>query len=91
MINKFRYRKPPQAQSNGASDTVPRKNETKVESKSFTMNLAGSKEDTVFSSVLDAETKKKLKVKDAVVDLNLLIEYKGTIYCSQSNFAVLII
>jgi len=46
---------------------VPRKNGTKVESQSFTMNLAGSKEDTVFSSVLDAETKKKLKVKDAVV------------------------
>lgn len=31
------------------------------------MNVIDSKEDTVFSSVLDAETKRKLKVKDAVV------------------------
>lgn len=56
------------------------------------MNLAGSKEDTVFSSVLDAETKKKLKVKDAVVWFNILnTKACEPIYCSQSNFAVLII
>lgn len=91
MINKFRYRKPLQAQSNGASDTVSRKS---IESKSSTMNLIDSKENTVFSSVVDAETKKKLKVKDAVVcswficRMNILNTKEP---CEQKFYAKLII
>lgn len=63
MINKFRYKKPPQAQTDiGGSDDSGKVCGAKKDGTLTRKDKPKHKTDIVFSGVLDNECKKRLKV-----------------------------